>query len=113
MTLALVAVAALLASAPEVRAVRHAGSAYAEDVAGALYMPIEVAPRKVAPAELDEEDRKFQRKARGIINGYDAVNGVDKTSWYIGGTFNTPIKNVKVGVAHDYVNLASNEIGGL
>ncbi|HEY5909067.1 MAG TPA: outer membrane beta-barrel protein [Verrucomicrobiae bacterium] len=49
----------------------------------------------------------------GIINGYDAVNGVDKTSWYIGGTFNTPIKNVKVGVAHDYVNLAANEIGGL
>ncbi len=48
----------------------------------------------------------------GIINGYDAVNAVIKTSWYIGGTFNTPITNVKVGAAHDYVNLASNDIGG-
>lgn len=49
----------------------------------------------------------------GIINGYDAANVVNKTSWYIGGTLNTPIKNVKVGFAHDYVNLASNDIGGL
>ncbi len=48
----------------------------------------------------------------GIINGYDAVNAVNKTSWYIGGTFNTPIKNVKIGAAHDYVNLADNAIGG-
>jgi len=46
----------------------------------------------------------------GIMNGYDVANEVIKTSWYIGGTFNTPIKNVKVGVAEDYVNLGDNSI---
>jgi ATP-dependent helicase/nuclease subunit B len=50
-------------------AVHHAGSAYADDIAGALYLPIEAAPRKATPAEFGEESRKFQRKARGIING--------------------------------------------
>jgi hypothetical protein len=49
----------------------------------------------------------------GMINGYDAVNGVDKTSWYFGGTLNTPITGVKVGFAEDYVNLAGNAINGL
>ncbi len=48
----------------------------------------------------------------GIINGYDAVNAVTKTSWYIGATANTPVKNVKVGAAFDYVNLYSNSIDG-
>jgi hypothetical protein len=49
--------------------------------------------------------------AGGAINGYDAVNAVDKTSLYIGGTFNTPISNVKVGAAYDYVMLGPNTIG--
>jgi hypothetical protein len=48
----------------------------------------------------------------GLINGYDAVNGVIKTSWYVGGTLNTPITGVKVGFAEDYVNLAGNNING-
>jgi hypothetical protein len=48
----------------------------------------------------------------GAINGFDAVNGVDKTSLYIGGTLNTPIPNVKVGAAYDYVMLGPNNIGG-
>ncbi|MGO8931932.1 MAG: outer membrane beta-barrel protein [Limisphaerales bacterium] len=48
----------------------------------------------------------------GAINGYDAINGVDKTSLYIGGTFNTPITNVKVGAAYDYAMLGPNNIGG-
>jgi hypothetical protein len=48
----------------------------------------------------------------GIIDGYDAVNAVIKTSWYAGATINTPLSNVKVGVAYDYVNLAANTIGG-
>jgi predicted porin len=46
----------------------------------------------------------------GIINGYDKVNFVDKTSLYIGGTFSTPIPNVKVGAAYDYVMLGPNTI---
>jgi hypothetical protein len=47
----------------------------------------------------------------GVINGYDAVNLVDKTSLYIGGTVNTPITGVKVGAAYDYVMLGPNNIG--
>lgn len=50
-------------------AVHHAGSAYADEVAGALYLPIEATPKRATPDELDEGSRKFQRKARGIING--------------------------------------------
>ena len=49
----------------------------------------------------------------GAINGYDAVNAVDKTSLYIGGTFSTPIPNVKVGAAYDYVILGPNAIAGV
>jgi hypothetical protein len=47
----------------------------------------------------------------GIINGYDALNNVDKTSYYIGATINTPINNLKVGAAFDYVTLAPNNLG--
>jgi hypothetical protein len=48
----------------------------------------------------------------GVINGYDAVNVVNKTSWYVGGTVNTPVTNLKAGFAVDYVNLSDNAIGG-
>lgn len=48
----------------------------------------------------------------GVINGYDVVNAVTKTSWYVGGTLATPIKGVKVGAAYDYVTLGENTIGG-
>lgn len=48
----------------------------------------------------------------GIASGYDAVNRVNKTSWYVGGTINTPITGVKLGAAFDYVNLADNAIPG-
>ncbi len=47
----------------------------------------------------------------GAINGYDAVNGVIKTSLYVGGTLNTPITGVKVGAAYDYVMLGPNTLG--
>jgi hypothetical protein len=47
----------------------------------------------------------------GIINGFDAVNAVDKTSLYIGSTVNTPITNVKVGAGWDYAFLGPNNIG--
>lgn len=46
----------------------------------------------------------------GIINGYDAINAVDKTSWYVGGTFSTPISSLKVGLAYDYVMFGPNTI---
>ena len=50
-------------------AVHYAGSAYADDVAGAMYLPIEAVPRRATPAEFDAEGHRFQHKARGIING--------------------------------------------
>ena len=50
-------------------AVYHAGSAYADDIAGALYLPIETPAQRAKLDEFDAERRKFQRKAKGIING--------------------------------------------
>jgi hypothetical protein len=47
-----------------------------------------------------------------VINGWDAVNAVDKTSFYVGGTFNTPVTTLKVGVGYDYVILGPNTLGG-
>jgi len=48
----------------------------------------------------------------GAINGYDAGTTSDKTSLYIGGTLNTPITNLKVGAAYDYVMLGPDGIVG-
>jgi hypothetical protein len=47
-----------------------------------------------------------------VTSGWDALNGVDKTSLYLGATFNTPISTLKVGVAHDYVMLGPNDVNG-
>jgi hypothetical protein len=44
----------------------------------------------------------------GIISGFDAGTQGIKTSWYVGGTFKTPLKCLSVGLAYDYVNLANN-----
>jgi len=51
-------------------AIRYAGGSVADDIAGALYMPIETPPETATLAELaDEEPRKFPYKPRGILNG--------------------------------------------
>ena len=51
-------------------AIHHAGAGVAQDIAGALYMPIETNPETATLAELaEDESRKFPYKARGIING--------------------------------------------
>jgi hypothetical protein len=48
----------------------------------------------------------------GIINGFDAgVTTQDKTSMYIGGAMKTPVKELTVGWAYDYVMLARNGTG--
>lgn len=41
----------------------------------------------------------------GVIYGFNAPNGAStkQTSLYVGGTFNTPVTNLKVGSAFDYV----------
>ena len=45
----------------------------------------------------------------GVINGYDAVTTqAIKTSFYVGGTFKTPIKTLSVGLAYDYMALDHN-----
>jgi ATP-dependent helicase/nuclease subunit B len=50
-------------------AVQHAGAGLADDVAGALYVPIETTPASATLAELaDEEPRKFPYKPSGIID---------------------------------------------
>jgi hypothetical protein len=44
----------------------------------------------------------------GFVNGFDVVGSFsDKTSLYIGGALKTPIKNLSVGWAYDYVMLAN------
>jgi hypothetical protein len=47
----------------------------------------------------------------GVVNGYAPGFDTDLTSWYIGATMNTPVKNLKVGVSFDY--LASTQHGPL
>jgi ATP-dependent helicase/nuclease subunit B len=51
-------------------AVRHCGAGIADEIAGAVYMPIETTPKTATLADLAEgETRKFPYKAKGIING--------------------------------------------
>ena len=51
-------------------AVRHCGAGVADEVAGAVYMPIETTPKSATLADLAEEETpKFPYKAKGIING--------------------------------------------
>ena len=39
----------------------------------------------------------------GIVNGYNTGADWDQTSYYLGATLNTPVKNLKVGAALDYL----------
>ncbi len=52
-------------------AVHHCGAGIADEVAGALCVPIETTPASATLAELadDEKPRKFPYKAGGVING--------------------------------------------
>jgi hypothetical protein len=49
----------------------------------------------------------------GIIYGFNAPNGAStkQTSVYVGGTFNTPVTNLKVGASFDYVFGGANGWG--
>jgi hypothetical protein len=40
----------------------------------------------------------------GIVNGYSSGLATDQTSYYVGATLNTPIKNLKIGAAYDYLD---------
>lgn len=50
-----------------------------------------------------------------IINGYNAAtgtagNGADQTSYYVGGTFNTPVEGLKVGASYDYLGVSEQTL---
>ena len=51
-----------------------------------------------------------------VINGFNsgasAGNGADQSSWYVGGTVNTPLKGLKVGAAYDYAGVSSQPLSG-
>ena len=68
-------------------AIHHTGAGLADEIAGALYMPIETTPETATLAELaEEEPRKFPYKAKGIINGaycrYLDANAVKDSAFY-------------------------------
>ena len=48
----------------------------------------------------------------GVINGFNKQNGpvgpATQTSWYVGATVNTPVKNLKAGVSFDYLGTSDN-----
>jgi hypothetical protein len=55
-----------------------------------------------------------------IINGYNSSAnagantgfGADQTSWYVGGSLNTPLKGLKVGAGYDYAGLSVQSLSG-
>jgi ATP-dependent helicase/nuclease subunit B len=50
-------------------AVRNAGGKFADDIAGAFYMPTEVGPENIELGKTIDNSSKFAHKARGIFNG--------------------------------------------
>jgi hypothetical protein len=46
-----------------------------------------------------------------VINGFDASLGDNRTHWYAGGTLNTPVSGLKLGVAFDYADFHNQPAG--
>jgi Putative beta-barrel porin-2, OmpL-like. bbp2 len=46
----------------------------------------------------------------GFNSGASGGNGADQTSWYIGGTLNTPLKGFKVGASYDYAGVSTQPL---
>lgn len=49
----------------------------------------------------------------GVINGFNSgsqAGRADQTSWYVGATFNTPVKGLKVGAAYDYAGISEQPL---
>ena len=44
----------------------------------------------------------------GIVDGYNSLVGNDVTSYYLGGTLATPIKQLKLGASWDYAHVHDN-----
>ncbi len=53
-----------------------------------------------------------------VMNGFNATSPArgytpaDQTSWYIGGTINTPLTGLKLGVAYDYAGVSEQPLTG-
>lgn len=51
-----------------------------------------------------------------VINGFNAGANAgasaDQTSWYIGGTINTPLKGLKIGASYDYAGVSQQALSG-
>ncbi len=60
-------------------AVRNAAGKFADDIAGAFYLPIEVGPETVELGKSIGNNPKFAHKARGIFNG-DYASSLDSTA---------------------------------
>ena len=45
-----------------------------------------------------------------VINGFNSGAGADQTSWYVGGTLNTPLKGLKIGAAYDYAGVSDQSL---
>ncbi len=48
-----------------------------------------------------------------VMNGFDAVGvagKADQTSWYVGGTMNTPLKGLKIGATYDYAGVSEQPL---
>ena len=46
----------------------------------------------------------------GFNSGATGGNGADQTSWYIGGSLNTPLKGLKVGASYDYAGVCTQPL---
>jgi len=46
-----------------------------------------------------------------VINGFDAALGDNRTHWFAGGTLNTPVSGLKLGVAFDYADFHNQPSG--
>jgi ATP-dependent helicase/nuclease subunit B len=60
-------------------AVRNAAGKFADDIAGAFYMPIEVGTENVELGKSADNNLKFAHKARGVFNG-DYASLLDSTA---------------------------------
>jgi hypothetical protein len=50
-----------------------------------------------------------------IINGYNSgvgANGANQTSFYVGGTINTPVTGLKFGACYDYAAITTKPVAG-
>ncbi len=52
-----------------------------------------------------------------VINGFNggtrtSPTAFDQTSWYVGGTVNTPVSGLKVGASYDYLGISRQPLSG-